>query len=528
MDREFLDLYNRELELLYEHAAEFAEEYPGIAERLGGIVRGQRPTRWSAGLLEGSAFLAARVQLKLKHEFPGVHQQPSRAAGAAFSGARRPPRCWPRSRRPSATRRCARGARSRGGPRSTRPIVELERRVACRFRLTAPVTLWPFELTGAEYLSSPSAVQALAFRAGEARSRGCGCRSRSAPRRGVEDEPSDAEAATRPDHWFAGCRRARVADPPPRQPSPTATPSTSRSSRTAAASGSAIATRSAIRSSRLRRRAPCDSVGFDEEDALLPNDNRVFRGFDLLQRVSSSFPASSSASPSASSTRSCRGCRRSRSTSSSPSTRSHARLLGGRAARHVRALRRAGGQPVRDDDRPRSRSSRTSTNSRSCPTAAVPRFRAAPDPGRLRPLCGRLARKRRCSRSTRAPATAASAGELCYTVRRLPRRRTAEERKYGSTSDYTGTGHVHLARRAGLHATTAPPSPSSACGRCAPTGISTEHLPVGEGGADFRLARRHRRSTSSASPGRRRRASRWRRICAAGPRPRTPAWSPGA
>ena len=68
MNREFLDLYNRELQLLHEQAREFAEEYPGIAERLGGLV-GDRPDPMIAGLLEGAAFLAARVQLKLKHEF---------------------------------------------------------------------------------------------------------------------------------------------------------------------------------------------------------------------------------------------------------------------------------------------------------------------------------------------------------------------------------------------------------------------------------------------------------------------------
>jgi type VI secretion system protein ImpG len=69
MDREFLDLYNRELLLLQEQAGEFAEEYPGIAERLGGLVA-ERTDPMIAGLLEGAAFLAARVQLKLKHEFP--------------------------------------------------------------------------------------------------------------------------------------------------------------------------------------------------------------------------------------------------------------------------------------------------------------------------------------------------------------------------------------------------------------------------------------------------------------------------
>src|SRR6478752_5148282 len=69
MNREFLDLYNRELKLLNEQAREFAAEYPGIAERLGGILE-DRVDPMIGGLLEGAAFLAARVQLKLKHEFP--------------------------------------------------------------------------------------------------------------------------------------------------------------------------------------------------------------------------------------------------------------------------------------------------------------------------------------------------------------------------------------------------------------------------------------------------------------------------
>src|SRR5579862_9911570 len=68
MDREFLRFYNQELAILREQAAEFAEAYPGIAERLGGVV-GDTADPMIAGLLEGAAFLAARVQLKLKHEF---------------------------------------------------------------------------------------------------------------------------------------------------------------------------------------------------------------------------------------------------------------------------------------------------------------------------------------------------------------------------------------------------------------------------------------------------------------------------
>ena len=69
MNREFRELYNRELGVLEESAREFAEEFPGVAERLGGLTRDSMDPMIK-GLLEGAAFLAARVQLKIKHEFP--------------------------------------------------------------------------------------------------------------------------------------------------------------------------------------------------------------------------------------------------------------------------------------------------------------------------------------------------------------------------------------------------------------------------------------------------------------------------
>ena len=55
MDREFLELYNRELRILKEQAKEFAEEYPGVAERLGGLLDNNMDPMMG-GLLEGTAF----------------------------------------------------------------------------------------------------------------------------------------------------------------------------------------------------------------------------------------------------------------------------------------------------------------------------------------------------------------------------------------------------------------------------------------------------------------------------------------
>ncbi|WP_159731257.1 type VI secretion system baseplate subunit TssF [Methylosinus sp. Ce-a6] len=159
MNREFLDLYNRELDLFYEHAAEFAEEYPEIAKRLGGLIR-DRADPMAAGLLEGAAFLAARVQLKIKHEFPEfannlleqlvpnylaptpsamlVKALPKYGDSALAEG-----RLFPRGAQVDAT------------------YVEADKEIACRYTLTAPIRLWPFYIKSAEYYTSAAALQPL-------------------------------------------------------------------------------------------------------------------------------------------------------------------------------------------------------------------------------------------------------------------------------------------------------------------------------------------------------------------------------
>jgi len=75
VDRRLLDLYNRELAHLRAMGAEFAKEFPKIAGRLGGLDEFQ-PCQdpFVERLIEGFAFLAARVQLKLSAEFPRFTQ----------------------------------------------------------------------------------------------------------------------------------------------------------------------------------------------------------------------------------------------------------------------------------------------------------------------------------------------------------------------------------------------------------------------------------------------------------------------
>ncbi len=74
MDRRLLDHYNRELGHLRELGAEFAAEFPKIAARLGLHGSEVVPDPHVERLLEGAAFLAARVQLKLDAEFPRFTQ----------------------------------------------------------------------------------------------------------------------------------------------------------------------------------------------------------------------------------------------------------------------------------------------------------------------------------------------------------------------------------------------------------------------------------------------------------------------
>lgn len=73
MDSNFLNLYEQELAFLREQTGEFARENPGIAGRLG-MNQFQCADPYVERLLEGFAFMAARVRLKLESEFPKFTQ----------------------------------------------------------------------------------------------------------------------------------------------------------------------------------------------------------------------------------------------------------------------------------------------------------------------------------------------------------------------------------------------------------------------------------------------------------------------
>lgn len=149
MDDRLLKLYNRELQHVREMGAEFARQFPKIAGRLGmeGI---EVADPYVERLLEGFAFLAARVQLQIDNEFPRftghlleivspdhlaptpsmvtVRIEPDRSEGSLASGPVLE----------HGTRLSARASR--------------EDKNGCIFTTAHDVQLWPIEIAEAEYL----------------------------------------------------------------------------------------------------------------------------------------------------------------------------------------------------------------------------------------------------------------------------------------------------------------------------------------------------------------------------------------
>lgn len=73
MDPRLLDYYNQELRHVREMAAEFAQEFPKIAGRLG-ISGIECADPYIERLLEGFAYVSARIQIKIDAEFPRFTQ----------------------------------------------------------------------------------------------------------------------------------------------------------------------------------------------------------------------------------------------------------------------------------------------------------------------------------------------------------------------------------------------------------------------------------------------------------------------
>lgn len=165
MNRAFLEAYNRELSLLYERSREFSEDFPGIAERLGGLVQ-ENMDPAVAGLLEGAAFMAARVQLKLDSEFDTFTSELLEQLLPNFM-APTPSAIMVQAEPAYTNEDLEKGQTFSPGSYLDARYVDREQRIACRFRLSAPLVLWPLKLTGARMVSGPTTFQAMGLDVGQ-------------------------------------------------------------------------------------------------------------------------------------------------------------------------------------------------------------------------------------------------------------------------------------------------------------------------------------------------------------------------
>jgi type VI secretion system protein ImpG len=280
MNREFLDLYNRELLLFYEQAKEYAEEFPGIAERLGGLTQ-ERTDPMVAGLLEGAAFLAARVQLKIKHEFP---EFTGGLLELLLPGALDPtPSAMVAAVLPTYGDAALRDVkRIPAGSYMDAVYVERERKVSCRYRLSSDIEVLPFQLKKAEYYAAPGILQSLGIPIDGRVAAGLRLTltHRTVPQE--DAEPSDAEGLKDPMAQFAGCRAQSL---PVQLLGP--------ESDTVALLEQIFAQRGRIYFRYLdsfgdpvvveHGEEDIEQTGFRHSERLFPEDTRVFDGFSLLR-----------------------------------------------------------------------------------------------------------------------------------------------------------------------------------------------------------------------------------------------------
>jgi type VI secretion system protein ImpG len=280
MNREFLDLYNRELQLLNEQAREFAEEYPGIAERLGGILE-DRLDPVVSGLLEGAAFLAARVQLKLKHEFPEFTNNLLEQLVPHFL-APTPSAMIVQVNPTFGDKSLHEGHLVPRGSYLDASFRERDRQIACRYRLSSDIVVWPFELSAAEYFSSPAQLGALGLRVGSEILAGMRLTLTLRTAARAEDEATDPESLKKPETWFSSCRTTEL---PLYFAGPEADSIALYEQLFAHCKGVYFRFLDEFGDPVVYPASPecLQQVGFGHEDALFPNDTRVFEGFSLLR-----------------------------------------------------------------------------------------------------------------------------------------------------------------------------------------------------------------------------------------------------
>lgn len=148
MDRRLLRYYDRELAHLRETAGEFAREFPKVAGRLG-LEQFECADPYVERLLEGFAFLTARVQLKLDAEFPRFTQGLLETVYPHYL-CPTPSMCIVQLNHDKGEAALMAGVTVPRG-RSMRSAIGKGENTACEYRTAHPVTLYPLQITQVEY-----------------------------------------------------------------------------------------------------------------------------------------------------------------------------------------------------------------------------------------------------------------------------------------------------------------------------------------------------------------------------------------
>ena len=160
MDPRIIDLYNDELLHLKTEAAEFAREFPERASRLS-LDENRVEDPYVERLLEGVAFLAARVRLKVESQYPVFTQQ---LLEVLFPGwlAPSPSACILRLTVDAAAGKIEQGVTV---PRGSHVVGSLRGNddVRCDFETARSLALWPIALRQVQYVAARPELSAAAF-----------------------------------------------------------------------------------------------------------------------------------------------------------------------------------------------------------------------------------------------------------------------------------------------------------------------------------------------------------------------------
>ena len=273
MKKAFRDAYNRELAVLYERSAEFAKEYPGIADRLGGLIRDNLDPA-VAGLLEGTAFMAARVQLKMEEEFRTFSAE---LLNQIFPDALAPTPSvmLVQANPPFDNKDLVTGLHFNSGDYLDARFVDADQRVSCRFQLSAPLSIWPLKVSKCTYHASPAPFLAAGEEEVAQGTKGglqlTVLRAASADSDTPGGDISEIEMDVLPIHLLGDLPDAAAIY------EQVFCDLTRASIRFLDKNGDPVFIRLDPRS--------IEQVGFDEDEALFPRNSRLFEGFARLREV---------------------------------------------------------------------------------------------------------------------------------------------------------------------------------------------------------------------------------------------------